>query len=274
MPATRYPFAVRLIGFAPAESAQLESLLAHAPGTGPSYFCLHEHSLQEPDLYLADGESQAALARLGCLRPCALQPSLLIGGPGTDACRTLSRPVNPALLYDALAELLDERVQALAALTARGECVAPERRRHPRLVPDCEPLDAYLPLRRGPPDGVVLIIDKEREFRDHVARVVGARKLAVEWTDSTRAAVRLCDETPVSLVMINTSAPGIDPYGLCRSIKSQDGAERTPVVFLVEQSFHYDSARAQQAGARGLLDKPVAGRHLMMTFRKLLDLPA
>jgi hypothetical protein len=24
---------------------------------------------------------------------------------------------------------------------------------------------------------------------------------------------------------------------------------------------------------RGLLDKPVAGRHLLMTFQKLLDLP-
>jgi CheY-like chemotaxis protein len=274
MPATRYPFAVRLIGFAPAECAQLEAMLAHAPHAGPSYFCLHDDSLQEPDLYLADGDSLEARARLACLPPCALQPSLLIGGPGADACRTLSRPVNPALLYDALADLLDERVQALAALTARGECVSPERRRHPRLVPNCEPLDAYLPLRRGPPGGAVLIVDKEREFRDHVARVVGERKLAVEWTDSTRAAVRLCDETAVSLVMINTSAPGIDPYRLCSSIKAQDGAERTPVVFLIEQSFQYDSARAHQAGARGLLDKPVAGRHLMMTFRKLLDLPA
>ena len=85
--------------------------------------------------------------------------------------------------------------------------------------------------------------------------------------------MRLCDETPVALVLINTAAPGIEPYALCSSIKAQAGAGRTPVVFMVTPSFHYDSARARLAGARGLLETPVAGRHLMLTFQKLLDVP-
>jgi CheY-like chemotaxis protein len=143
-------------------------------------------------------------------------------------------------------------------------------------------------MRRGPPDGAVLIIDKGGAFRDHVAQLVGSGSgkrdvppgypgypaRPVEWTDSSRAAVRLCEETPVSLVMINTSAPGIDPYGLSHMIKSQDGAERTAVLFLVGQSFKYDSARAHDAGVRGLLDKPVADRHIVATFQKLLAMPA
>jgi CheY-like chemotaxis protein len=301
MPATRYPFTVRLVGFAPAECAQLESLLAQAPLPGPSYFCLHDDSLQEPDLYIADGANPAALARLACLPPGAPQPILLIGGDGASIRRTLPRPVDPVSLYEALAELLDTRVQALAALAARGERCLPERRRRPRLAPDTEAPDYYMRLRQGPPDGAVLIIDKGGAFRDHVARVVAntlANTLAnplsntpsnpatitssftsgtparpVEWTDSSRAAVRLCDETPVSLVMINTCAPGIEPYSLSSAIKSQEGAGRTAVLFLVGQSFKYDSLRARDAGVRGLLDKPVADRHLLATFQKLLALP-
>jgi len=287
MPATRYPFTVRLVGFAPAECAQLETLLAQAPLAGPSYFCLHDDSLQEPDLYIADGANPAALARLACLPPGAPQPILLIGGDGASIRRTLPRPIDPASLYEALAELLDTRVQALAALAARGERCLPERRRRPRLAPDTEAPDYYQRLRHGPPDGAVLIIDKGGAFRDHVARVV-ANPLAnplsstpgdaavsrpVEWTDSSRAAVRLCDETPVSLVMINTCAPGIEPYSLSSAIKSQEGAGRTAVLFLVGQSFKYDSLRARDAGVRGLLDKPVADRHLLATFQKLLALP-
>src|SRR5690606_9212768 len=152
---------------------------------------------------------------------------------------SLPRPLDPASLYDALAELLDSRVQALAALAARGERVQPERRRRPRLAPDTEAPDYYARLRQGPPDGAVLIIDKGGAFRDHVARVVantfsntsshpatiasclapGGSARPVEWTDSSRAAVRLCDETPVSLVMINTCAPGIEPYSLSSAIK-------------------------------------------------------
>lgn len=296
MHAPRYPFTIRLVGFAPAEYAQLEFLLAQAPATGPSYFCLHDDSLQEPDLYIADGGNSAALARLSCLPPGALQPILLIGGDGASCRRTLPRPVDPARLYMTLAELLDARVQAQAALAASGQCSLPERRRRPRLGPDTEAPAYYHRMRQGPPDGAVLIIDKGGAFRDHVARVVhsklgaaydaglgngshpgagpGGSARPVEWTDSCRAAVRLCDETPVSLVMINTCAPGIEPYSLSSAIKSQEGAGRTAVLFLVGQSFKYDSLRARDAGVRGLLDKPVADRHLVATFQKLLALPA
>lgn len=296
MHAPRYPFTIRLVGFAQAECAQLEHLLAQAPLSGPSYFCLHDDSLQEPDLYLADGGNPAALARLSCLPPGALQPILLIGGDGASGRRTLPRPVDAARLYLALAELLDSRVQAQAVLAASGRCSLPERRRRPRLGPDTEAPAHYQRMRQGPPDGAVLIIDKGGAFRDHVARIVrkklgaefdasanashyGASRPGggrpgggrpVEWTDSSRAAVRLCDETPVSLVMINTCAPGIEPYSLSSAIKSQEGAGRTAVLFLVGQSFKYDSLRARDAGVRGLLDKPVADRHLVATFQKLL----
>jgi len=272
-----YPFTVRLLGFTPGETARLEVLLAQAPCmetySGPSYSCLHDDSLQEPDLYIANGDSPTALTRLGCLPPGSLQPALVIGNPGCGPWRTLARPVDPLQLVEALADLLDTRVQVLVQQSTRTRRVLAERRRRPRLAPDCETPAFYTRLRRGPVDGSVLIVDQECHLRNQVARVLGPRRVPVEWTDSLCAAVRLCDETPVSLVLINTAAPGIEPYELCSSIKSQDGARRTPVVFLVGQSFHYDSARARRAGARGLLTAPVAGRHWMLTFQKLLDLP-
>lgn len=268
-----YPFTVRLIGFTPGETAQLEALLAQAPGVGPSYSCLHDDSLQEPDLYIANGDSPTALTRLGCLPPGSLQPALVIGNIVNGPWHTLVRPVDPLQLYQALAELLDTRVQVLVQQSTRPRRVLAERRRRPRLAPDCETTAFYTRQRRGPVDGAVLIVDQECKLRNQVARVLGPRRVPVEWTDSLCAAVRLCDETPVSLVLINTAAAGIEPYELCSSIKSQDGAQRTPVVFLVEQSFHYDSVRARRAGARGLLTTPVAGRHWMLTFQKLLDLP-
>lgn len=276
-----YPFTVRLIGFTPDENARLEALLALAPFmetySGPSYSCLHDDSLQEPDLYIANGDSPTALTRLGCLPPGSLQPALVIGDPGNPGAgpwRTLARPVDPLQLHEALAELLDTRVQVLVQQSTRtARRVLAERRRRPRLAPDCETPAFYTRLRRGPVDGAVLIVDMECKLRNQVARVLGPRRVPVEWTDSLCAAVRLCDETPVALVLINTAAAGIEPYEVCSSIKSQDGAQRTPVVFLVEQSFQYDSVRARRAGARGLLTTPVAGRHWMLTFQKLLDLP-
>jgi CheY-like chemotaxis protein len=275
MHAQKAPFAVRLIGFAPSESAGIEDVLALAPHTGPSYSCLHDDSLQEPDLYLADGDDPSALARLVCLNPGPLQPAAVIGGvPGQFSYPRLGRPVDGPRLYEVLAQLLAQRAQALALLSARGLPLMPERRRHPRLELELADPAAYEARRQAPPCGAVLIIDNGGAFRDHVAEVLGARRLPIEWTDSANTAVRLCDETPVSLVMINTSTAGIDPYKLCGAIKAQGGAGRTAVVFLVSPAFHYDSVRAKDAGVRGLLDKPVADRHLVAALQKLLSLPA
>lgn len=277
MTASSSPFTIRLVGFALDESARLEAMLDRVPGAGPAYFCLHEDSLQEPDVYIVNGNSPAAMARLACLPPGALHGALVIGAAGPTVWPALARPVERLVLHDLLAELLDQRVRVRAALAARGERAQPERRRRLRIAPDSEAPAFYRGLRHGPPDGTVLIVDKECTFHDHVARVLGERPTAgqrpLAWTDSLRAAVCLCDETAVSLVMINTAAPGIEPYEWCTSIKSQRGAGRTPVLFLVEQSFRYDPVRARRAGVRGLLHKPVAGRHLLQTFQKLLDLP-
>lgn len=275
MHAPKTPFAVRLIGFAPVECAQIETALAQAPLAGPSYFCLHGDSLQEPDVYIANGDDPDSLAQLVCANPGPLQPALVVGGAhGQFALPRLARPADPGRLQQAVGELVAQRGQALALLTERGMPLVPERRRHPRLDVDLTDPAVYQSMRQRPPCGAVLIIDTGAAFRDHVARVLGAGKVPIEWTDSAPTAVRLCDETPVSLVMINTSAPGIDPYALCGQIKAQGGAGRTAVVFLVSPAFRYDSVRARDAGVRGLLDKPVADRHLVAALQKLLSLPA
>jgi CheY-like chemotaxis protein len=236
---------------------------------------LHDDSLQEPDLYLADADGPGALARLGGLGLGPLQPAVVVGGvPGQFHFPRLARPLDAPRLYEMLAQLMAQRGQALGLLSARGLPRMAERRRHPRLEVDLDDPGNYEALRQTPPCGAVLIIDTGGAFRDHVARVIGSRKLPIEWTDSATTAVRLCDETPVSLVMINTSTPGVDPYAVCGAIKSQGGAGRTAVVFLVGQAFHYDSVRARDAGVRGMLDKPVADRHLVAALQKLLSLPA
>ncbi|GAB3456748.1 hypothetical protein GCM10027321_10620 [Massilia terrae] len=272
--AAKPTFAVRLIGFDPGEGTQLAAALAGSPAAGPAYFCLLDESLQEPDVFLANGDDGAALAQLESVRPCPVQPALVIGSGARDCgWPILDKPLDGVRLHLMLTQLMTRREQALGQLAEPGKPVAIDRRRHPRLGDDAVAA-SYDSRRRPPPSGAVLIIDKGGSFRDHVAEVLPSRRAPVEWTDSAPAAVRLCDETPVSLVMINTSTPGIDPYALCSVIKKQSGAERTAVVFLVSRSFAYDSGRARDAGVRGLLDKPVADRHLVAALHKLLSLPA
>jgi CheY-like chemotaxis protein len=277
MHSQKYPFAVRLVGFAAAEAAEVSAALAHAPPAGPSYFCLLEDSLQEPDLYIANGDDLLAMATLAGANPTDVAPALLIGNaaaPGFPFPH-VPRPLEAARMHQLLAGLVGKRAQALAQLTARGFGLAPviERRRHPRLDIDVTDPLLHEQRRKEAPAGAILIVDKGGAFRDHVAKVFGARRLPVEWTDSAGAAVRLCDETAVSVLMINTSTPQVDPYRLCADVKGLAAAERTAVLFLVGRNFSYDAPRARAVGVRGLLDKPVADRHLYSAIKKLMSLP-
>jgi CheY-like chemotaxis protein len=270
----KYPFAVRLAGFDPDERPRLANALAKAPGDGPGYFCLLDDSLQDPDLVIANGDDIKAMARVTAAPPTALDPVIVIGDAVLEfPYPRLSRPLNLGLLYGMLEELLERRAEAQVQLTSRGLPLLTERRRKPRLDLDITDPAEYIKRRKAPPTGAVLIIDKSAALRDHLDQLTGPGRMAIEWTDSAATALRLCEETSVSLVLINTSTPVIDPYGLTAAIKSQRGGQRIAVVLLVGPNFHFHAVRARAAGVRGMLDKPVADRHLIALLKKLLSMP-
>ena len=292
MRSQKYRFAVRLIGFAASEAADVSAALAQAPLAGPAYSCLLEDSLQEPDLYVANGDDLLAMATLAGANPSDVAPALLIGNAAAPAFPFafpyVLRPFDARngqqvqQLHLLLAGLVGKRAQALALLTAHGLAPVIERRRHPRpelgldLDLDLKAGDPLPPppqRRRHSPAGAILIVDKGGAFRDHVAKVLGARRLPVEWTDSAGAALRLCDETTVSVLMINTSTPQVDPYRLCADVQCLPAAQRTAVLLLIGPNFSYDAPRGREVGVRGVLDKPVADRHLYSAIKKLMLLP-
>ena len=264
------PYAVRLLGFAPDDRNHLDALLTQCPEGGPTYTCLDDDSLHEPDFYIADGDGTAGLAALTRANPGPVQPAMVVARtPAPLPFPRLARPFHRAQLHEVLAEMVCRRAQALALLGS-GEAL-PERRRHPRI--DAPRNDAAWQHRRqSAPSGAILILDSRGAFRDHVAKLVGGRRMAIEWTDSASVALRLCDETPVSLVMINTGLVGIDPYAVCAGIKAQDGCLRTAVVLLCGPAFRFDSARGRDCGLRGVLDKPVGDRDLVAVLNRLLSL--
>jgi CheY-like chemotaxis protein len=267
---TRTPsYAVRLLGFAPAERDHVDALLAQCPEGGPAYTCLDDDSLHEPDFFIADGDSATGLAALTRANPGPVQPAMVVArAPAPLPFPRLARPFHRAQLHEVMAEMVYRRAQALALL-GPGEAV-PERRRHPRI--EAPRLDAAWQQRRqAVPCGAVLILDSRGAFRDHVARLVGGRRMPIEWTDSAPVALRLCDETPVSLVMINTGLAGVDPYAVCAAIKAQEGCLRTAVVLLCGPAFRFDSARGRDCGLRGVLDKPVGDRDLVAVLNRLLS---
>lgn len=236
------------------------------------YFCLEEDNLQDPDLYIVNADDLKALAILADLRPSAVRPALLIGKPQADLpYPSIDRPINWTKFFEALDDLVEQRADVLSKLEASDIVTVPERRRSNRLDPNLADPSEYERMRaKLPTNGIVLVIDKDPALRDYLAELTVRNNLPIAWAADEQSAIELCRRQFVSIVMVNTSTPSVDPYRLCRTIKGKDVPIKIRVIFLIGQSFVYDQQQARQAGVDGFLNKPVTGRHLISVLKKFL----
>ena len=267
---TKYPFAVRLIGFRPEEAAVIEQIFASHGVRGCTYFSLPEDNLQDPDIFLANADEEKALIALSYLSPSMLRPALLISSAAIELpYPQVIRPVKASMFLSALDELVEQRADALAELEASDIVTVPERRRKPRVFNENMRPEDYVHLRRPPVNGGVLVVDRNPAFRDYVAELLAHRNVPVAYAGAEEDAVLQCRRQKISVVLVNTSVAEIDPYRLCESIKTRI-ADRVTVVFLVGGSFVYEQARARDAGCDGYLDKPVNSKNLTSALKKFL----
>lgn len=267
-----YPFAVRMIGFAEDEAEEIAASFADGQSKGYGYFRLLEDNLQDPDLYLVNGDELRALVTLSDLTPSEARPALLVGKPHLELpYPCLTRPVQRNRLLDALDALVEKRADALSRLGASGIVAVPERRRRDRLDLDLTDPVEYRRMRASlPARGGILIVDKNPAFREYVSELLARYEVPVVWVRDENSAIDLCEEHEIAVVLINTSTPGVEPYDLAHDIKMVSPLKSTKVVFLVGKPFVYDNERARTGKVDGFMNKPIASHHLLSVLKKFL----
>lgn len=267
-----FPFAVRLIGFSEQEEQAFDAAFATGQGRGYGYLRLDEDNLLDPDMYIANADELTALVALNGFRPTGVRPALLVGTPSVDLpFPRVPRPLDWGALFEALDRLVEARADALSQLQASDIVVVPERRRRPRLDLDLTDPAVYEKMRaKIPEDGAVLVVDRNAELQDFLSARVARYGVTVACVADEAAAVDFCNRQSVALVLINVSAPGVDPYRLCQAIKAKDSPLKIAVVFLIGSPFVYDARQARYVGAEGYLQKPLAGHHLITVLKKYL----
>ncbi len=269
-----FPFAVRLIGFSDEENELFDAVFATEQGKGYAYARLEEDNLQDPDLYIVNADQLKALVMLADLKPGDARPALLVGKPLIDLpYRCVERPLQWPRLFEALDGLIEKRADALSRLEASDIVAVPERRRRERLDVDLTDPAEYIKMRaKRPEKGMVLVVDRNPAFREHLAGLLGRYNLPVAWVGSEAKAIEACERQSTAIVLINTSMPEIDPYQLGRDIRDQAAPLKITVILLVGKPFIYDRQQARAAGIEGFVNKPLATHHLMSVMRKFLPL--
>lgn len=268
-----FPFAVRLMGFSPDEMELFQDYFEVEQEKGHAYFCLSEDSLQDPDLYIVNADDVKTLLQLSSMSPSDIRPALLVGNPLAQMpYKSIPRPIHWELLFDVLGQLIEKRADVLSRLPASDLIAIPDRRRRERLDIDLTDPADYLKMRRAPSRGGVLVIDKNGGFADRLGDLMARYPIAVDWVDTEEAAVDVCDNMAIAVVMINTSLPDIDPYRLCIEVKHLHHNHKPAVIFLVGKPFVYDSIKARAAGCDGLLDKPLSVNNVLLALKKFLPI--
>ncbi len=87
-----------------------------------------------------------------------------------------------------------------------------------------------------------------------------------------REALRLLDEQPFDIVLLDVMMPGLTGYDVCRIIRENHSHSELPVIMLTAKNRLHDLEAALEFGASDYLSKPFEARELRARVRTMLAL--
>lgn len=115
----------------------------------------------------------------------------------------------------------------------------------------------------------VLIVDDDSTMAQALADMVGLFDWKTQISHGPRQALQLIQASPPSLILLDLNMPGVDGLEVCRYIKRDPVAGRTPVVMVTAEDSPTIQAKAREAGASDYLVKPVDVDRLEVILDKL-----
>ncbi|MEZ4399523.1 MAG: response regulator [Kofleriaceae bacterium] len=117
----------------------------------------------------------------------------------------------------------------------------------------------------------IAVVDDDRAARDYLADTLTRAGFDVRVAESGLRLVATLQVDRPDLIVLDINMSWIDGFELCRALKRNRQWGDIPVVFVSGRSSEADRAAGIAAGAVGFLPKPIDGRTLVATVRKLLQ---
>jgi CheY-like chemotaxis protein len=103
----------------------------------------------------------------------------------------------------------------------------------------------------------VLVVDDDRLSNRLVISALRNAQLQVRGTEVPETALRMLQEKPYDLVLLDVEMPGMDGTELCKRLRALPGYEKTPVIYVTLHSDFETRARTVLSGGTDLIAKPI-----------------
>lgn len=115
----------------------------------------------------------------------------------------------------------------------------------------------------------LLIVDDEKDFREILAKRLARRGIKTDLAESGEGALRILNEKPANVIIMDVKMPGMNGIEALRRIK-----ERYPLVEVIMLTGHantQDGVEGIKSGAFDYLTKPVEIEHLLSKIKQAHD---
>jgi len=111
----------------------------------------------------------------------------------------------------------------------------------------------------------VLVVDDSAEHRDFYAMLLGESMTVTTAADGQNGIAIATDQLP-DVILLDVMMPVMDGWRVCEQLKANPATSVIPIVMLTSLDAADVPARAQEAGALGVLMKPCPLERLTLTI--------
>jgi two-component system phosphate regulon response regulator PhoB len=116
----------------------------------------------------------------------------------------------------------------------------------------------------------VLIVDDDPDIARLVSYNLGQAGYETVIAATGREALRLAQEQPPGLIILDLMLPDVDGMEVCRTLRNQDSTSRIPIILLTARSEEVDRVVGFELGADDYVMKPFSPRELALRVKSIL----
>lgn len=117
----------------------------------------------------------------------------------------------------------------------------------------------------------VLVVEDEANIADSLSFLMKREGYAVQIARDGDTAVRVLEERPADLVILDVMLPRRDGFDVCRRIREMPESHNIKVMMLTAKGREHDRLKGIELGADAYVTKPFSNKDIVEQARRLLQ---